>query len=223
MTNAIITPDILRIEHSDSALELLRNYYGLDQGGSVFTGASFELIGQDDTAPFEITAADLVALSTLSVPVGSYAAIELMSREFRADATRLLKLIPVGAAIDDADAMKHLAENGASPAAQLWSRISAVYGMGAVSTSKLLARKRPALIPVYDNVIDTQLNLSGVAAMWSRFHEWVNRQQDGSTLIDYARQLAVRGSLPAYVTPLRVIDVVLWMDGRPRGMGATEL
>lgn len=216
MVNGIKTPDVLLPGSAARAVELLRSYYGIGEGKVAFTGAQFEIIGAEGNSPFAITPADLVALATLSVPVEGGAAVTLLSDEFQKKARSLLADISATATIADHDAATILAEEGASPAAQLWTLIANVKGMGKVSTSKLLARKRPALIPVYDTVIDAQLNLGGTSAqMWSKFVSWVNSpQEDGKTLIDHASDLKAQAGLPDYVTPLRVIDVVLWMDGK---------
>lgn len=214
MTTNLTTPRILTAEGTDKAVKLLKRYYRKVDGKHAFDGASFESLGSEDTNPFSITPADLLALSTLSIPVKGHTAIDLLSNRVQAQTTALLRDIPEQASIDDEDALKHLAEGGASPASELWAVISDVDGMGPVYTSKLLARKRPALIPVYDKVVDAQLALGGTLEMWTRFHEWVNRPEDGDTLINRARNLHAKAGLAAHVTPLRVIDVVLWMDGK---------
>lgn len=214
MATEIVTPSILTPENADQAVTLLRTYFGLD-GSRAFAGAYFDTLGADETDPNDITPVDLVALATLSVPIKGYPAIDLLSPKFRSRARELLNEIPVDVSIESPDAMVHLAENGVSPAAQLWKLIADITGLGNVSTSKLLARKRPALIPVYDDVIDRQLKLGATTtAMWSKFHEWVNRDEEGFTLFMHAETLKSKAMLPNHVTPLRTIDVALWMDGR---------
>lgn len=214
MPTNLTTPRILTAEGNDKAVTLLKRYYGLIEGKRAFEGASFESLGAEATDPFAITPADLLALSTLSIPAKGKTAIALLSSSMQADATRLLQEIPENAAIDDTDASRHLSEGGSSSASQLWTLISSAKGMGRVYTSKLMARKRPALIPVYDKVVASQLGLDGTRHMWTQFHEWVNRSEGGETVVNRARGLRAEAGLPAQVTPLRVIDVVLWMDGR---------
>jgi len=83
-------------------------------------------------------------------------------------------------------------------------------GAGWVTAGKLLARKRPALIPVYDNVVRCAFGWPQNA--WTALRNAL-RHDDGSfrAMLDSVRQGA---GVPCHVTSLRVLDVAIWMRHR---------
>ncbi|MFF7382730.1 DUF6308 family protein [Streptomyces griseoluteus] len=85
--------------------------------------------------------------------------------------------------------------------------VARVTGIGWVTTGKLLARKRPRLLPVYDNVVKCVLGRP--RHFWLPLHTAL-RAEDRAlhhTLLD----LRKRAGVPETVSALRVCDVVLWM------------
>ena len=82
-------------------------------------------------------------------------------------------------------------------------------GMGWVTAGKLLARKRPHLIPVYDNVTRCLLDRPS-GQVWERFRHELRR--DGGALTRTLYDLRDKAHLPQTVSALRVLDVLLWMD-----------
>jgi Family of unknown function (DUF6308) len=83
-----------------------------------------------------------------------------------------------------------------------------------VIAGKLLARKRPHLIPVHDRVVKS---VTG-----SDPHYWQSlcaalREKDGN-LQKRLLQLQSVSALPACVTPLRVFDVIAWREGKAQGL-----
>jgi hypothetical protein len=79
-----------------------------------------------------------------------------------------------------------------------------------VTAGKLLARKRPSLIPVYDDVV--RCAFGRPREIWKALREAL-RQDDGSfrTTLE---ELMKRAGIPAEVTPLRTLDVTVWMRHR---------
>jgi len=81
-----------------------------------------------------------------------------------------------------------------------------------VIAGKLLARKRPRLIPVYDRVVKT---VTG-----SDRNYWVllctALQADGKTLHHRLLRLHQEAGLPVAVPVLRVFDVIAWMEGKKK-------
>lgn len=76
--------------------------------------------------------------------------------------------------------------------------------------SKLMARKRPRLVPIYDTVVTRVLNTV-------KFHRDPIREAlrvDGGAL--HTRLLTIRDAagLPDEISALRVLDVVTWMYGK---------
>jgi hypothetical protein len=107
-----------------------------------------------------------------------------------------------------ADAAEHFAVG--SPARQAWDLLNAPHGMGWVTAGKLLARKRPRLIPVYDQVVRCAYGRPD--GVWN----WLVgcfAADDGalSERLCAAREAA---GVSAAVAPLRVLDVIIWMRHR---------
>ncbi|HSH59276.1 MAG TPA: DUF6308 family protein [Acidimicrobiales bacterium] len=129
--------------------EDLRAYFREDHRG--YTGSWFERIVDSDH-PNRITPRDVAAVATLSVKVPAHVTIWLLGDG--AERVRALReQIPVDQAIWDVDA--DLGPDG--PAEELWQALrKATWAghskrMGFTKTSKLLAAKRPHLIPIYDS------------------------------------------------------------------------
>lgn len=205
----LTAPNILLPESADRAVLLLRRYTGaLDT--PAYSGASFLTIGRAWSHPADVddvTPADLVALATLSVAVSGSAAIEMLDRQGTMLA-RLLRDVP--ADIDLVDADDEMIGAG-STLEKLWTAIRAVGGMGPTRTSKLLARKRPRLVPIYDSVIARQFGLPDSRGFWNRLRE--SLRAEGGALHAHALELREKAGLAPEISALRVIDIVVWMDG----------
>lgn len=77
---------------------------------------------------------------------------------------------------------------------------------------KLLARKRPHLIPVYDQVI--RCLLGRPEKVWLKQHDQL--AADDGALRQELRSLRSPADVPGHVSLLRVLDVVLWMSHRTK-------
>ncbi|MDK1348939.1 DUF6308 family protein [Streptomyces sp. 378] len=133
----------------------LRGYFGIDlpPGTRAFTGSRFEhLAGGGDRPEVadRITAEDLVAVQTLSVTVPAPVALDLLEGHLGAHLSDLLRVVPADLDMAQADTV-HLKPG--SPAYRAWELLFGQHGVGWVTAGKLLARKRPRLLPVYDDVV----------------------------------------------------------------------
>ncbi|MFD6080419.1 DUF6308 family protein [Streptomyces hydrogenans] len=198
---------------STQAIIDLRRYFGapLPSGGAPFTGSRFEhLAGGGDRPDVadRFTAEDLVAVQTLSVTVPASAALDLLEGSLGAQLSGLLQAIPWDIDIVDAEA-DVLAEG--SPADQAWHLLCAQHGVNRVITGKLLARKRPRLLPVYDRVVRCALGRPR-PSFWLALHAAL--RADDRAL--HRQLLALRqvAEVPETVSALRVCDVVVWMGHR---------
>lgn len=90
------------------------------------------------------------------------------------------------------------------PAYALWTEVKKLPGVGATKTSKLLARKRPRLIPVVDRVIMTALPLGDDA--WISLRSALQDEQVRAN-IDKIRP----PGLAPTVSTLRLLDAATWM------------
>ncbi|WP_234381329.1 DUF6308 family protein [Streptomyces sp. NRRL F-5122] len=187
----------------------LRRYFGIDlQPGAVpFTGSRFEhLAGGGDRleAANVLTADDLIAVQTLSVTIPTQTALDLLGGDLGPQLSELLSSIPSDVDMAEADTTD-LAPGSAADRA--WHFLNDQTGIGWVTAGKLLARNRPRLLPVHDQVI--RCILGRPRSFWLLLHAVPH-------IVDYAlhrKLLALRQSagVPESVSALRVCDVVLWM------------
>src|SRR5699024_10431972 len=99
-----------------------------------------------------------------------------------------------------------------SPADLLWSRLRELHRFGPTTTSKLMARKRPRLIPVYDSVIRRAFQMNGSGAQWTFWHESLTAHD--RSLHEYLLSLRAEAGLADDISALRVLDIVVWMHYR---------
>jgi Family of unknown function (DUF6308) len=202
-----VTPAVL--ENDQRSIELLRSYFGLD-GRPPYTGAFFERLGGggDRTAVADrFTAEDLVAVSMLSVTVPARAAWELLAGE---ESGSLLSKIPID--VDLVDAPDALID-ATSPAVRLFRYLTFFEHLGWVTAGKLMARKRPRLIPVYDTYV--QHAVHGGARWWRPLRDHLLHPQD-RRLHRRLLQLRDASGIGSDITPLRVFDVIVWRDEEDR-------
>ncbi|MBO1755282.1 DUF6308 family protein [Allobranchiibius sp. CTAmp26] len=197
----------------DQAVAVLKEYFTHRgaSGNLLYSGGAFD--GWDPsgtrTASENIfTADDIVAVSLLSVDVPGQAAISILETRRNEFATLLGAVGPDRDLVDEPSI-----EEGVFPGWPLWRALMDLPGMGPTTVSKILARKRPRLIPVYDSVIRTHVfNNSGMqwVPLWNAL-----RADDGAQQQQLV-QLRASAGLPEYISPLRIFDVLAWMDGTGR-------
>ncbi|QOK24268.1 hypothetical protein IGS73_07975 [Janibacter indicus] len=117
-----------------------------------FTGAHFETLGgewHDFPTRNVMTAGDLIAVSCLSVKIPGAAAVRVLERQAGAISELLTAMPTVDATLWDLP--EDAVANPEAPASQLWRLLRGGRdGLGPTTTSKLMARKRAHLIPVFD-------------------------------------------------------------------------
>ncbi|GAA3232304.1 hypothetical protein GCM10010532_068280 [Dactylosporangium siamense] len=217
---------MLRVLDDPRSVPDLRKYFGvgLPLGGmSPFTGGRFELLagGGDRAASCDvITADDLIAVEMLSVQVPPRIALDLLEGNLGNEVARALHEIPLDAALGIGDADKRVADG--SPADTAWRLLTNCDGIGWVTAGKLLARKRPKLIPVYDDVVRCAYGAP------TKFWHWLDaklRERDG-VLAQRLAELRGEAGLPREISALRILDVTFWMrhrDQHSRGKGCPGL
>jgi len=211
---AIDIPGKLRDE--DFAACLVRRYLapGSTTGRARYSGAYFERIGGGGDRPetaYQFTAEDLLAVTMLSVRIEGYHALEVLCYQ-ATELNDLLAQIPPGIALQDPEAGTLIAQGG--PAWRLWDAICDIEPrpesnrIGPVAAGKLLARKRPHLIPVYDSRIKKVLKRPRTDNQW-----WQDLRAElinGQGLVQELE--AVRDKAGAgHMSLLRVFDVMCWM------------
>ena len=202
---------LMRVLSDDRACVDLRRYYGVDLQKGVlppYEGGRFELLdGGGNRAGIcdRFTASDVVAVKLLSIDLPARVALDLLDGARGEEAAALLAKIPVPVNLWDADAEALIRKGGAADI--LWRLLEKQDGAGWVTAGKLLARKRPSLIPVYDNVV--RCSFGWPRNVWTALREAL--QRDEGNLLASLNDLRQRAELPDQITPLRVLDVTVWM------------
>jgi len=192
--------------------------YSLGRYFQDFTGSWFDRLG-GDSSPNRLTPADLLAVSMLSVTVPARATVWIL-HEGADEIEALLRQVP--ADIDIWDANLEIAPDSAL--VQLWTRLQApsaqweggqdANGIGAVIASKLLARKRPRLVPMFDPVVVDALGAYESGRYWQT---WQDSFADPELLpAVLAAQTEAAQSHPqiADLSALRILDIVIWHMNR---------
>jgi len=176
-----------------------------------YTGAHFERLVSSD--PYVIDADDLVAVTMLGVSVPASASIRILGAE-RTGISRLLRMIPPHMTISDPDSKQLLSKSG--PVWDLWDVLKPLHGLGRTITSKLLAAKRPALVPIFDTHVSSALRLDKV----NDWKLWGNFMRSPASREAIAN---LRGNISAEtvvgLSDLRLLDIAIWM----RTHGATAV
>jgi hypothetical protein len=211
---------------------LLRDYFRRDDGGWVYSGAMFDTYpaepataaASQPAAANAITDSDIVALSMLGIRATGYEAL-IITRYTTREIEALLAKIRADALIDEDESAGLLSPDG--PAWKLWELLRDVKDrtkdarFGTVAAGKILARKRPGLVPIGD---------SRIAAVFrrpppDRDERWWDdvrsaslyprKTAAGTTLWRYLDRIKDEENL-AHLPTLRVLDIIGWMHARQR-------
>ena len=185
-------------------------------GTGTFTGSHFESFAGAPNPVNEVTAADLLAVQTLAVTVSSRAALGILETyaqrisELLSDIDPTLKLEEVR---DEGDFEAVLGKNSSAQA--LWDLLrrnnpeAKRWNLGATTASKIMARKRPHLIPIDDSVV-TRVIGRGPA---SSRRMWRDELLADNYLIERADEIKEHVERTD-LSPLRALDIVLWQYGK---------
>lgn len=205
--------DIRRYIEDPEATDLVRRYFAPSEqtdSGLAYSGARFDTFGGGGDAADtcdRFTSDDLVALSFLAVSVPGHAASAVLERK-RHMLNGLLAEIPADVDLWAADESV-IADD--SPAAKLFHELDSLDGVGWVTAHKLLARKRPRLLPVYDSVVEAALQ-PNQRAYWRPLR--TDLQQDG--VVKQLGKIRSAANVDESISLLRILDIVIWM--RERGV-----
>jgi hypothetical protein len=193
----------------------LRRYF-LAVGEAAFTGGQFERLGGGGDRPAianTVTAEDLIAVQLLSVQVRPHRALDLLQGELGRKLAVELAEISVDVELGADEALPLIEEGGRADNA--WRMLRDAVGIDWVIAGKLIARKRPKLVPVYDNVVSCAFGTG------TGFWEWLHGKlrEEGSVLAQRLCDLHAKAHLSAEVSRLRVLDVVFWMRHRDAHSG----
>lgn len=183
-------------DNADQVRKDLASYFG--GGKEPFTGRWFEefaAIGD----PNRFQASDLLAVESLSVIVPPEAAATLLMTKGE-QFNSLLRDIPREQNLWE---VRRLDLDVGSAAEKLHNELRTLRGVDWVVAGKLLAAKRPKLIPILDNEVNKYLQpVQGL--FWVSMHDELSDPQRRQTISEVCE------GAPPTVSLLRRIDVALW-------------
>lgn len=200
---------LLRLLDDPDTVADLRSYFGLDPGSGSHPGRAFDSLGPN--VADRVTAIDLVAVQCLGVVVPLRPALDLLEGGLGDELGRLLATVPADLDLGTGDAAKAVSDG--SPADRAWSLLVGSDGVSRVVADRILARKRPRLIPVWDQVVRCALGRPQVGGVWESLDRVV--RTSGGAVADRLTGLHEKAALGPEVAPLRVLDVAVWMRHRP--------
>jgi hypothetical protein len=192
----------------------LRRYFGVGLPQGVLpplTGGRFELLGGGGDLPTNrdvITPTDLIAVEMLSVRIPPRVSLDLLEGDLGRQVSTFLRAIPTDVLLGSDEAAEHIEDDSAADAA--FGLLRAQPGVDWVITGKLLARKRPQLIPVYDRVVRCAYRTG--EGFWKWQH--CRLREEGGALGARLAALRAEAGVPQEVSLLRILDVVFWMRHR---------
>ncbi len=199
-------------DDGDGPVERLRQYY------TTKAGREFDTLDGGGDRPKTggyFAADDVVAVALLSVSIPPDAILALLQTKRKALSDLLQETVdgaaglPVKTNLWKAD--RRVVEPG-STADRLWHELEAIDGIGWVTAGKLLARKRPQLIPVFDRVVRACLMPTGSNTWWVSLYDALCEDPSIVTRLAHLKRAA---ELPRKVSLLRVLDVAVWMTSQP--------
>lgn len=201
-------PDVIVHTQTDVALDFLQRYYAMQGDQPKYTGSRFESMAALNSDPNTLAPADFLAVAMLSVTVPARAAIRLLERDAEA-VSELLAQIPTDVDIVDVD--PDTLDGTNSRAGQLWNLLRRGRdGLGPTTTSKLLAAKRPRLLPIWDSFVKQATGL-GTTGYWRKFRSvLVDEQRCVWNWLGELRTFST--DTPQSISELRIVDVLLWMS-----------
>lgn len=205
-------PDELSRGNHEAAVALVDAYYAEKDGHVSYSGARFDVLdGGGDRAGVHdrFTYADQVAMGLVSAPLKRHSILTLLGEhepEVSLEINRLLRILPT-----DLD-LVHADDAILDTADEVWKLLVAIDGIAWVTASKLMARKRPRLIPLIDKVVRDTLRHPRDGKFWRRLRAYL-RTDDL-----HARLLRIRDSsdAPAETSAIRIFDIIVWMVGKGR-------
>ncbi|WP_104091771.1 DUF6308 family protein [Arthrobacter sp. GMC3] len=203
---------------SDLAVGYLRTYLtGVDpvvSGDWPAIGRRFEHLATTDIDPNIITAEDLLSVSFLSVNVPPRAAWAILTSRSTAIAKKLAQ-IPNKVSIEHPGCTLDMYLDD-SALQGLWNLLRRdenenLWDMGATKISKVMARKRPHLVPIQDRIVVSELDASD-ADYWEMWWHAMHLHENGKPVVaDFARELRERIPEAEKLSLLRTLDIVMWM------------
>ena len=180
----------------DEAIRLLTKYYA-----GQYTGSRFDTAPQlQSPDPHRFTAHDIAAVSTLSVALSGTAVVGLVERDD--ELADLLRSVPLDVDLVDASD-RHL-----DAVFAVQRTLDSINDIGHVTRSKLLAHKRPQLVPIRDQYVLTALLGQSSGSFTQPLRDALVADP---SIGERLRAVQREARIPCPVSALRALDVVVWM------------
>jgi hypothetical protein len=195
--NARVRQSVSEIVGSPFAQDLVRAYFDPGRG---FAGAMFDGLDTDrflaNNPRDRFTADDIAAASLLDVRFGPTAIRALLGSDVIQHAL---------AAVPDQRPLWEATEEDLEAGSSLWRLVRDIDGVGRTRASKLLARKRPHLVPIVDSVIAEAMSLGDDT--WRPLAAVLADQQLRQDINDLRPP-----EVSTQISTLRLLDVLAWMS-----------
>ncbi|MEO8555153.1 MAG: DUF6308 family protein [Actinomycetota bacterium] len=177
-----------------------------------FSGSLFDSFGGGGDRPEvenQITSDDLLAVAAVNAAMPAVVTNQLLSEPLSGRLTARLRQLATDVDLWDAE------DEVLTVAAEAYEQIRSIhpivsgYGEGWAAANKLLARKRPRLIPMYDAKVRRVANLAEGASWWFSLRHAMHVDGEDNE-IRYRVCAAMREADIGYVSVLRGLDVILW-------------
>lgn len=183
--------------------------------GSLFD--SFAGGGDRADVAHRVTQDDLLALGAVNAQVPLGVAERLLGEPAAGELGALLRLLPTDLDLWDAS------DDVLAVAGQAWHAICAACAdagrpdRGWVVASKLLARKRPRLIPLYDEKVRRVVGLEEGAGWWVSLRHALREDGDANRIRGVVSDALRQPGVPGYISLLRALDVIVWLFATTAG------
>ena len=194
---AIDLGDWFRSNAAEAQKNLGRYFDG--KKGDLFTGRHFEPFAAMGD-PFRFQPSDVLAIEALSVEVPPESAARLLITEADHFNEHLAEIPPNK---DLWEVPRSVVEDG-NPAADLHTRLRGLHYVGSVTAGKLMAAKRPNLIPILDSFVEEELK-PPKGRFWVTLYDQLSDEPRRRMIAE------VCSCAPDNVSLLRRIDVAVWM------------
>lgn len=184
-----------------------------------FEGELFNTLGNNP--PYEFSNDDLLALTCLDEHVPPKSLRRSFSGEGRSELEEHLRAIPPEACIEDFDAPLEAAK-------RMWTLLAEANnpddenqklypGIGPVNATKLMARKRPALVPIVDSVVRAVVDAPGCGdrpdCHWNTYQDFMRHGASGEQVARLREAAGVHFRDIDLISDLRLVDIAVWMRG----------
>lgn len=192
------------------AVELLKDYYRPISKGGRFEGRGFDCAeggSLADNDPNHLTPEDLIAVQLLHVPMSPRVITALLITDaWKCDC--FLAKIPVDLAFEDPKAVELFSDNGIVE--QAYHELNLINGVGETTATKILARKRPRLVPIIDSAVRRSLGRKR-GHIWRPLQLWI--QDENQARVPELERIRSDAGLSNNLSILRVFDVLAWRVG----------